>query len=279
MGRKNLYEVLNELDFDTEKEYDRLWDLINEKKMKFYHTSISLLDYINIFTLEKLTIRGTANSIDDLLEDIELDEHGYSIDHLYLLSEFILALKPGLQQENDEYQYLLDIAIKIFDKAYSNITEICRRTNHEIFDNDGKPIIVEKNKLTSHAVELVDNSALSLSIIEYNHYAMKGHLEEKKSILLQIGSFLEPIFKEHVLQKAGYVKLESDARFLLNNFHIRHNNKDGKSAQEYIVSLSDDELENWYDKVYNTLLSIIIINEQIDIDNELNYLKQNYKWK
>lgn len=278
MGRKNLYDVLNELEFDVEKEYDRLWYLLNEKKMSFHQTSIPFIGYIDIFVFDHLPVRGTANNLSDLFNDLELNNICYDIDDLFLLSELLLVLDPSIYPVADAYEKQQKIAIRIYNQIKSNIQEICSRTNHEIFDNGGKPIIVEKNKLTSHAVELVGDTSLALSMIEYNHYALKGHLEEKKKVLLQLGNYIEPILKEHLLKNEGFGNLESDAGFILNNFHIRHNNKEGKKAQEFILSLTDDQLEDWYDKAYNTLLSVIIGKEQISISKELKQLKQEYNW-
>ena len=59
----------------------------------------------------------------------------------------------------------------------------------------------------------------------------------------------------------------------------RHNNKEGKNKQDYIASIDDAVLETWYDKAYNTLLMVIIANEQIDIQLELAQIKRDYQRK
>ena len=66
---------------------------------------------------------------------------------------------------------------------------------------------------------------------------------------------------------------------MLNCFHVRHNNKDGAKAQDYIVTLSEKELEEWYDKLYNAIISVIIINDHISAQTELATLKTSYNWK
>ena len=104
-------------------------------------------------------------------------------------------------------------------------------------------------------------------------------MECNRNILTTLGSYIEPILKSRVLQSAGYKQLESDVGFMLNCFHVRHNNKIGPKAQEYIVALTDKQLEKWYDDLYNAILSVIIINDHIPVQTELASLKTSYKWK
>lgn len=87
------------------------------------------------------------------------------------------------------------------------------------------------------------------------------------------------MLKSRKFQGTEYNNIAKNAGFFLNKFHIRHNNKEGAKAQDYIVGLNDSQLEVWYDKIYNVLLSVIILDKQIDIDSELSELKKNYNWK
>lgn len=67
-----------------------------------------------------------------------------------------------------------------------NINEIKRLVNydlnslnHEIRKLDDKYLIVQKDAAVSEVVELVE-PAIADSILEYNHYVLKGDLEKKK---------------------------------------------------------------------------------------------------
>jgi hypothetical protein len=133
--------------------------------------------------------------------------------------------------------------------------------------------------MTTQAVELITDNVVAIDMIEYNRFSMKGNLAGKKKALMSIANYIEPILRAKTLQNGGHKQLESDMGFLLNNFHVRHNNKTGAKAQDYIVSMSDSELETWYDKIYNTELAVIIMSEQIAITSELQELKQKYSWK
>jgi hypothetical protein len=45
---------------------------------------------------------------------------------------------------------------------------------------------------------------------------------------------------------------------LLNNFYIRHGDEDNKNN---IAKFSRDELENWYDELYQMLLLCVLLND------------------
>jgi N-acetylglucosamine-6-phosphate deacetylase len=64
--------------------------------------------------------------------------------------------------------------------------------------------------------------------------------------------------------------------FLINE--PPYENKCGTNQKEYIASVKDSTLEDWYDKAYNTMLMVIIANDQLEISRELKNLKGKYKW-
>lgn len=163
---------------------------------------------------------------------------------------------------------------------FDNINYILEHTNHEWKKaSDGNFIIVEKNKTATMAAQLVDDSTVAFELIEYNHFALKGRLAEKKAILVSIAGYIEPILNSKTLSAAGYKQLESNVGFVFNNFHIRHNNKEGAKANDYMAKISDKDLEEWYDKAYELALSVIIINDYLSIGKELDAVKAKYTWR
>lgn len=274
--RTNFYELLSKREFNARAEYDSLWHLLmteNNVVLNSYYRPLSA--YIDACYFRELACRGSFTNLSELMKAVGLDEyHTVDIDHLLLFCEFLVAVLPE------------DMAKKHFriedqrNTILGNIHYILEQTNHEFIVNaDGNWIIVEKNKAATLAAELVEEKTIAFDIIEYNHFALKGHLDEKRKILVSIAAYVEPILKSRSLSKAGYKQLESDAGFIFNNFHIRHNNKSGPKAQDYIINLSDNELEEWYDKAYEIALSVIIINDCLTIGAELSELKTKYTWR
>lgn len=274
MVRKNIYDIIKAMHFDVLTEYDTLMFLFKtEKVIPSGLFSCPLSEYINNNYFRSLPIRGTADSIDRLMEKIRLPEKTTDLDTLFLFCELLLALIKISKLKSSD-------ALVQAKTILQNINVILDRTSHEIYTyDDGRKIIVEKNKATKHAAEIVADDEISLKLIEYNHFALKGDLSEKQKILYKLALYIEPILKSNNLKNNGYRTLESDVGFLLNNFHIRHNNKTGISAQDYIISLNDSQLETWYDKIYTAILSVIIINDHLLLQKELSELKAKYKWK
>lgn len=271
MSRKNFYDVLNELKFDAEKEYERLVTLVKDEDFGFFNDDYyTLYSYINLYHFRRYSFRGTFITLNEMWGTLF---PGYSlVEDLFLLCEFLLSFLDA-QSYNIRSFNTLEAEGQI-ETVFQNIERICEKTNHCIVEQKGgRKIIIEKNAATTQAVQLVEDLSVSSGILEYMHYSLKGHLEEKRQILLSLGNYIEPMLKSHVLKNAGYGKIESDIGFLLNNMNIRHNNLEGTKRKEYTASLTKDELEEWYDKTYNTILAAIILKEQIAVSAEIKSLE------
>ncbi len=272
--RKNFYDIIGEMNFNIIKEYETLLALFEDEKMPRFN--MTLKSFIDKYYFRSLKFRGTYVSLDDFIDDFELNIPTNELNDLFVFCEFLIAILPkGKLSEN---VYLKNYVAAIF----GNIDVILERTNHKLVNissTEDKMIIIENNKTATLASEITEDTNVSFDILEYNHHSLKGNLDKKKKILTSIGLYIEPILKSRVLQKAGYKQLESDAGFVFNNFHIRHNNKEGAKAQEYITKLNTSELEEWYDKAYEIALAVIIMNNHVKVESELTELKSNYKWK
>ena len=283
MSRKTFYELLEATGISPAVEFSRIYRLFSQDEVIFEYLgrNSTLQDYINKKHFKDFSFRGTYTEMSQIINAI-LGNHqpnNIDFDTLFTYFEFLLAVFSDKHVSRDPKLSDSQEARAIIE----NITRVVKRTNHELHnlgdDANPKYTIIESNRLLSQAAELVSNQTVAFEMIEYNHYSMKGNLEGKRKTLNAIANYVEPILKSHALQKSGYGQLESDAGFLLNCFHIRHNNKQGAKAQDYIVAIDDKQLESWYDKAYNALLSVIIIQEEISVSAELNDLKQKYNWK
>lgn len=59
---------------------------------------------------------------------------------------------------------------------------------------------------------------------------------------------------------------------MLNNMNIRHNNKSGNNKKELVAQMDDEELENWYDELYQLLLFCILIKDNKDRKGRIDEL-------
>ena len=273
--RKNFYELLSQREFTIHREYETLWRLFCVEPCYYtYSKSYSLSRWIDIEHFRTLPFRGSFTSLSNMMDELGICAYSTTdIDVLLLFCELIYAVIPW-HSTNCTKEILNQV-----ETISHNINYILEQTNHEFReDSEGRNIIVEKNKAATLAAELVDDETVAFELIEYNHFALKGDLEGKRKLLVSIAAYIEPILRDHTLQKNGYKQLESDAGFLFNNFHIRHNNKVGNTAKAYITSISNNELEEWYDKAYEVALSVIIINDYLSINQEISNIKTTYSW-
>ena len=274
--RTNFYDLLAKRKFDANKEYNALWHLFCVERSIFNgFSSRALADIINDTYFRELPFRGSFVSLGDMMSAFGFQQHSaVNTDKLFTFCELLLAVLP--QKHAHVYRDVPKQRQTIID----NIEYILERTNHEIAqDPNANNIIVEKNKAATMAAQLVTDATVAFELIEYNHFAIKGHLAEKKAILTSVAGYIEPILNSKTLSSAGYKQLESDARFVFNNFHIRHNNKEGSKANDYIATISSKELEEWYDKAYELALSVIIINDYLSIEKDIADIKPKYTWR
>jgi hypothetical protein len=106
---------------------------------------------------------------------------------------------------------------------------------------------------------------------------MKGNIDEKKDLLIQLATLLEP---RRSTLKLIDSSLENDLFFLFNNANLRHNNvnsTDASKYQAYIASMSNDDLEELYDLVYQMCLLAfqeLELSDKKDIINEFKEAAQ-----
>ncbi len=141
-------------------------------------------------------------------------------------------------------------------------------------DQDELIIFTEKSVTAIAVSEIVPND-ISYKVISYNHHSMKGNLENKKDTILKLANLLEGKRKQ---LKSINSSLEDDLFYAFNNLNLRHNNKDkllkGK-YKEYVSNMSNTELEQWYDEVYQMCLLAFLEIEQIDRKKSFNELKRH----
>ena len=107
--------------------------------------------------------------------------------------------------------------------------------------------------------------------------AMKGDLERKKAILVTLGDKLEP--QRDKLEKVND-HLKKDIFCLLNNLNLRHNNTDpGSNYRPYVASMKDEELEQWYDDLYQMILLAFLELDHLDRKGRIEQLNENLKKK
>lgn len=114
-------------------------------------------------------------------------------------------------------------------------------------EHNGVFIYTEKKPEAIAVAEIVDDS-LSYKVLEYNHIRMRGNLKGKLSILKLMADDIENKQVRNAIKSIN-TTFESQLYQLINKF-VRHDH----SQTQIIADMQDEELEMWYDEIYQMWL-------------------------
>lgn len=246
MARRNFAEILKSAKIDLLQEYNRLFRLFYLTKDNY---GIALVDECKKHFLD-MPFRGTCLSLADFNESngfyFKSNDAEFNTDYLIIFCEYTYNL----------ISWLSDYATHPFKAFYmEQMMMVLDLIDHEfVYNNDAKVhILVPKNQEALAVAEFVDEE-ISYSVLEYNHHSFEGNLSKKKATLKLMADDIEP--QRKILN--GINKTLADNLFQMLQKFVRHNNDDNP----YIQGLSEEELENCYDDIYQMWLLA-----KLEIDN------------
>lgn len=273
MGRKNFFERI-EQNLNLQNEYEKLEKIVL-KYTNEYNMSLNdeIKSYFDLWKYKKNYL-----SFDELRShlgftytkawDYSFNAEIESIYDFFVYCEMILNMILVVLPE--EAQIVNDNIIKKIIYIINYDLESLNYTVSKM--SDDQYIIVQKDAAVSEVVELVEPT-IADSILEYNHYVLKGDLEKKKNILVKIANALEPQKSEI---KAINYQLFKDYFYLINNMDIRHNNCDSSDTSNYNAyfdKLTLKEKEEWYDEIYQMGLLIFLLLENKERSTKVANIK------
>ena len=241
--RKNIYEIINSK-INMVSEYLQLYNqfyklmeiyIPHRGNMTVYEIAEILFDS---FSKKFIKRSVTIDDFNNMYGFNFIPREKITIEEFITFCEYIINICNQIQSiEHDTEPFLTTLV--------SNVIECMDEYNYKVIKKDEIFIFVENKPEATAVAEIVDDN-LAYSTLEYNHFTMKGDLERKKAILKKMADDIELDKKK---LKEINPKLQSQLFGLFNNF-IRHN----PDNNEYIKSLSDGELENIYDDIYQMWL-------------------------
>ena len=284
--RRNFAQILKDAKIDIKVEYQKLYGMLYDRSIQVSNTNrISVYDELSTYFIA-FHFRGTCLSLDEFNDlhgfHFEKDPTNFNIDHLISLCEYIENLLIAYQCVSLSYPYEYgNMPTNLFNVQFylQQISQVIEKIGYMQAGQNGLTIFVEKDPAAIAVAEseFIPES-LSYRLISYNHYSMKGNLAEKKATLLDFANLLEP-------QRTNLERIDktfaSDLFYAFNNFHIRHNNADTQSSKfkEPIGALSKEQLEFWYDEVYQMCLLAVLRLEHVGRKKTLEALKSEIESK
>lgn len=268
--RKNFAQVLKDGKVYIEKEYTRLYNLlygIYDDNLK----GISLHDLFSRY-FPSMWFRGTALTLEEFDEErgffFEAQPQNFNIDYLVTFCEYFYNITYGFMGANPcLHQNYLQFVIKQIELVISAIGYMA---THQ----DGFTIFVEKSQSAIAVSEIIEDKNLSYKTIYYNHHSMQGNIDGKREILLKYANLLEA--KRKMLHNIN-PGLENDIFCLFNSLNIRHNNveKTDKNYIKYVSEMSSDQIEEWYDELYQMCLLAFLELEHKERKSKIKILREN----
>lgn len=180
-------------------EYQKLYGMLYDRSIHISNTNrISAYDELSERFIH-FYIQRTCLSIEEFNNmhglHFEKDLSDFNIDHLISLCEYIYNMLMAYQgaQGSIGYGYMSTMPAPINVQFYMmQINQVIERIGYMYVSEDGVTIFVEKSLAAITVAEsLLIPENLSYQLISYHHYAMKGNLDAKKAVLLQLASILE----------------------------------------------------------------------------------------
>ena len=277
-------EVLNNNSKALKREYNRLFNLFNEDQPIDVLKWCTIREYVSE-CFRDISIRGTCLTLNDYD-----DEHGYNfteyippnIDVLDYLISFC------------KYSYnLVSAVIKAKNlSVHSRLTE-CMKKPLNLYIEQVMAVIEKIGYMpieTDEKTEFVPKSPVVISVAEYQEPnlkdltqryllpSLKGNMEEKGIILDRLGKKLEGY---RAILSDFNADFENDLFCLLNSLDIRHNNTDesSKNFREFVANMEKEQLEEWYDSIYQMILLAFLIIESIKKHEEISKLRKELNKK
>lgn len=269
-------DLIDSGNFSAKQEIDCIIRLINQEDRSFH--SIGRLIDANFIKFLKV---GPFTSLKSLIDYIKAQSSNDE-ESLILICEMLLYVICTYQQSIRGISRTIPGARiyeieKNMDYLKKHIKEMVDRIHHQIVqkDDDYDFIIVPQDKKSIQAAEIVacTDKDIAIKILEYKHFSTT--VDDKERILISIAKYMEDkkveitdSLKEDDLymQKNNKIVLVDQMFEMFNTLHIRH-----KNNNQYI---EESQREKWYDNTYNTVLTVIIIDEQAKINKEFKELKK-----
>lgn len=166
---------------------------------------------------------------------------------------------------------------KEFASVENKILSIVNKVNLSfIYDNQKKYYKLCENKQLVREIAQNTDEHIARLLYEYNSVDIKNNIDEKKSILVNLATYTEPITKAYTKNSGDIYELFDNLDFALNNFHIRHNNLEGKKKKDYLLTLNEKQRIELYDATYDLILATLSQSQNQASLDKIKGLKSNF---
>lgn len=283
--RKNLRDKAKNIEINYAQEMERIEHIFSKAQIIEYHSNIDYMglypqyttisDIFDSVMFAKYPYSETFISLEDMRNSLGIshkDIKDNNIDTMLDYFEWIYNILAYFLLNYNQYHFTI-VNINYVSKIINNIQIILERLNYELKEIDGYFVIYRKDSVVSTVSELYPD--ISYKVLEYRRHNLSGNTDRKCEILNVLANKFEAI--RPTLKANNFGEVENKTGSLLNNLNIRHNNLTGKNANNITQSMTDEELEQWYDKTYDLLLMCFMFYHYLDFKDDIINLNQKLK--
>lgn len=279
MARKNIFQLVEE-NYDIQSEIRKINNLFSEDDyFSVGVVSYTFEDFLNEYLFSEWKYRGTCISIEEFFTraNASIPIHGrikedQIINNLEVMENFIKLYFDNSDSLLSQHgiKYYGDL-VSVFCDLINTLEKRMGLTTRQYKD---RVIIYPKNAPLEKVVDLCEDEDVQWELIRYVREDLS--LAEKRKSLAYLATNL--YIEEDKTETDEHIKeLIKKAGNILNNLHIRHNNKTGKWENAALKDLDEADAISLCDMVYNEMLTIVLLREHKDY--EKTYAEFNKKQK
>ena len=258
MARKNIFEILKE-SYDIKEEIGKIDFLFNSALLIVHNNLTFQQGQGNVEAVVQDSLffnwkqRGSCLNCEEIRKKLGIDLSKFENEDVIVRLEYYLNI---INLANTKLMYPHCQKTQQFVMLEKNIEILLNHLNYECLNvqEEEKILLVPKNPGATSVAE-ISTKDTAIAILMYNHASLKGNLSQKQNLLLKIYLEYEKLLKKPI---DGFSEYFVKTRGLINKLNIKHNNK------KEIENLNEEQLEEWYDELYQLLLFCVLIKDNKD---------------
>lgn len=268
MVRKNIFQLVEE-SYNIQDEIRKINKLFEEEAyFSVGHSNETLYYLIEEYLFSAWEYRGTCIDLEEYLRRVNatLSEKG-KIDEVVIvnlleaLENFVKLYKDNADDLNELYnvKYYRELNTR-FCVLMETLEKHLGLSKRQYKD---RITLYPKNAPLEEVLNSLEDEDVQWELIRYAREEMTLTEKRKSLAYLATNLYIEDDKKETdimiktIIEKAGNI---------LNNLHIRHNNKTGKWENEVLKDVSSEEANMLCDMVFNEMLTIVLLREHKKYD-------------
>lgn len=289
MTRKNIFQLVEE-NYDIQSEVRKIYKLYKEY---YYFTSDDddySLEYLMRWRIfSNWRYRGTCIEIEEFFQRANADVPGIMsirmpeesiINFLEIMENFVTLAYDYCEtskddsdkednEEEDVYYYS-----EFETEFYALIKELERHLGLTVRHYKDRVLVYRKNAPLEKVIEICDDEDIQWELIRYVREDLS--LSEKRKTLAYLATNLY-IEEDKTENEEPIRSIVKKANNILNNLHIRHNNKTGKWENQALKDITEKDAIALCDMVYNEMLTIVLLREHKEYEKTYSEFTQKQR--